>query len=142
MTTAAISTVGLEKSFGQTRALDGLDLQVETGEVHGFLGPNRAGKTTTLRILLGLLRADAGEAQLLWTATRGGMRLACIGAWLSCRVMWSFGPTSRAGKRSIFSRGCAAGSTASGATSCVSASISPLRRRDGSTPRATGSRAP
>jgi|SRR5680860_568873 len=65
MTTAAISTVGLEKSFGQTRALDGLDLQVETGEVHGFLGPNRAGKTTTLRILLGLLRADAGEAQLL-----------------------------------------------------------------------------
>jgi ABC-2 type transport system ATP-binding protein len=56
---------GLVKSFGQTRALDGLDLTVNTGEVHGFLGPNGAGKTTTIRILLGLLRADAGEARLL-----------------------------------------------------------------------------
>jgi ABC-2 type transport system ATP-binding protein len=53
------------KTFGPTRALDGLDLEVHTGEVHGFLGPNGAGKTTTLRILLGLLRADAGEARLL-----------------------------------------------------------------------------
>lgn len=61
----AISTSGLVKSFGSTRALDGLDLAVRTGEVHGFLGPNGAGKTTTLRILLGLLRADAGEAKLL-----------------------------------------------------------------------------
>ncbi len=61
----AISTAALTKSFGQTRALDGLDLQVNTGEVHGFLGPNGAGKTTTLRILLGLLRADSGRAELL-----------------------------------------------------------------------------
>ena len=61
----AISTAGLTKSFGKTRALDGLDLQVTTGEVHGFLGPNGAGKTTTLRILLGLLRADSGRAELL-----------------------------------------------------------------------------
>lgn len=45
--------------------MDGLDLQVETGGVHGFLWPNGAGKTTTLRILLGLLRADVGEVQLL-----------------------------------------------------------------------------
>ncbi|HLO29076.1 MAG TPA: ABC transporter ATP-binding protein [Anaerolineales bacterium] len=64
-TTTAISTSGLLKSFGRTRALDGLDLSVNTGEVHGFLGPNGAGKTTTIRILLGLLRADAGEAHLL-----------------------------------------------------------------------------
>ena len=63
--TDAISVSGLVKSFGPTRALDGLDLSVRTGEVHGFLGPNGAGKTTTLRILLGLLRADAGEARLL-----------------------------------------------------------------------------
>ena len=62
---SAISTTGLVKSFGPTRALDGLDLEVRTGEVHGFLGPNGAGKTTTLRILLGLLRPDAGEARLL-----------------------------------------------------------------------------
>jgi ABC-2 type transport system ATP-binding protein len=63
--TTAISVSGLVKTFGQTRALDGLDLTVRTGEVHGFLGPNGAGKSTTIRVLLGLLRADAGEATLL-----------------------------------------------------------------------------
>ena len=63
--TTAIDVTGLVKSFGRTRALDGLDLSVATGEVHGFLGPNGAGKTTTLRVLLGLLRADAGTARLL-----------------------------------------------------------------------------
>src|SRR5256885_5876749 len=63
--TTAISVSGLVKTFGQTRALDGLDLTVRTGEVHGFLGPNGAGKSTTIRILLGLLRADAGSARLL-----------------------------------------------------------------------------
>src|SRR5579859_3416091 len=63
--TTTISVSGLTKSFGRTRALDGLNLSVRTGEVHAFLGPNGAGKTTTLRILLGLLRADAGEVTLL-----------------------------------------------------------------------------
>ena len=53
------------KRFGSTVALDGLDLQVDAGEVHGFLGPNGAGKTTTLRILLGLLRIDAGSVEIL-----------------------------------------------------------------------------
>jgi ABC-2 type transport system ATP-binding protein len=62
---AAVSVSGLVKSFGRTRALDGLDLSVASGEVHGFLGPNGAGKTTTIRILLGLLRADAGDVELL-----------------------------------------------------------------------------
>jgi ABC-2 type transport system ATP-binding protein len=62
---AAISISGLVKTFGSTRALDGLDLSVETGEVHGFLGPNGSGKTTTIRVLLGLLRADAGKVALL-----------------------------------------------------------------------------
>ncbi len=61
----AISARGLEKSFGSTRALDGLDLEVRTGEVHGFLGPNGAGKTVTIRILLGLLRHDGGEVEVL-----------------------------------------------------------------------------
>ncbi len=56
---------GLVKSFGRTKALDGLDLQVARGEVHGFLGPNGAGKTTTLRVLLGLLRIDSGSVRLL-----------------------------------------------------------------------------
>ena len=63
--TPAIRASGLTKTFGRTRALDGLDLDVPQGEVHGFLGPNGAGKTTTLRILLGLLRADAGTVRLL-----------------------------------------------------------------------------
>src|SRR5262249_2349022 len=61
----AIVVSGLVKTFGHTRALDGVDLTVRTGEVHGFLGPNGAGKSTTIRILLGLLRADAGTASLL-----------------------------------------------------------------------------
>src|SRR5262245_34241908 len=61
----AILVEGLTKSFGPTRALDGLDLTVATGEVHGFLGPNGSGKSTTLRILLGLLRADSGTVRLL-----------------------------------------------------------------------------
>ncbi len=63
--TSAISITGLAKSFGSTRALDGLDLTVEAGEVHGFVGPNGSGKTTTIRVLLGLLRADAGKITLL-----------------------------------------------------------------------------
>ncbi|MFC7550358.1 ATP-binding cassette domain-containing protein [Plantactinospora sp. GCM10030261] len=61
----SIRIEGLVKTFGQTRALDGLDLVVRTGEVHGFLGPNGAGKSTTIRVLLGLLRADAGTVRLL-----------------------------------------------------------------------------
>jgi ABC-2 type transport system ATP-binding protein len=61
----AIAVSGLRKSYGKTVALDGLDLSVVQGEVHGFLGPNGSGKTTTIRILLGLLRADGGTAQLL-----------------------------------------------------------------------------
>jgi ABC-2 type transport system ATP-binding protein len=60
-----IEIMGLVKSFGGTRALDGLDLGVAEGEVHGFLGPNGSGKSTTIRILLGLLHADAGQVRLL-----------------------------------------------------------------------------
>ncbi|WP_256640686.1 ABC transporter ATP-binding protein [Streptomyces murinus] len=63
--TKAITVAGLHKSFGRTHALDGLDLEVEAGEVHGFLGPNGAGKSTAIRVLLGLLRADAGAVRVL-----------------------------------------------------------------------------
>ena len=59
-----IDISGLTKTFGSTRALDGLDLTVVGGEVHGFLGPNGSGKSTTIRVLLGLLRADAGRVRL------------------------------------------------------------------------------
>jgi ABC-2 type transport system ATP-binding protein len=60
-----VECVGLTKSFGTTKALNGLDLSVEQGQVAGFLGPNGAGKSTTIRVLLGLLRADGGSATLL-----------------------------------------------------------------------------
>jgi ABC-2 type transport system ATP-binding protein len=63
--TNAIVVAGLVKTFGRTRALDGLDLTVATGEVHGFLGPNGSGKSTTIRVLLGLIRADSGRVTLL-----------------------------------------------------------------------------
>ena len=55
-----IEVHGLVKTFGTARALDGLDLAVAAGEVHGFLGPNGSGKSTTIRVLLGLLRIDGG----------------------------------------------------------------------------------
>lgn len=64
-TTFAIDVEGLQKNFGTTRALDGLNLHLETGTVAGFLGPNGSGKTTTIRILLGLLKSDGGRAVLL-----------------------------------------------------------------------------
>jgi ABC-2 type transport system ATP-binding protein len=63
--TSAISVSGLTKRFGSTVALDSLDLDVAFGEIHGFLGPNGSGKTTTIRVLLGLLRHDAGHVSLL-----------------------------------------------------------------------------
>ncbi len=60
-----IHTKGLLKRYGKVHALDGLDLDVEAGQIHGFLGPNGAGKTTTIRILLGLARATSGAATVL-----------------------------------------------------------------------------
>ncbi|WP_313823895.1 ABC transporter ATP-binding protein [Citricoccus sp.] len=65
MPAIAVEAKGLVKTFGATRALDGFDLGVPTGQVTGFLGPNGAGKSTAIRILLGLLRADAGTARVL-----------------------------------------------------------------------------
>ncbi|WP_405134915.1 ATP-binding cassette domain-containing protein [Nocardia sp. NBC_01388] len=62
---SAISVRGLHKHFGQVYALDGLDLEVDQGEVHGFLGPNGAGKSTAIRILLGILSRTSGEAVVL-----------------------------------------------------------------------------
>jgi ABC-2 type transport system ATP-binding protein len=61
----AIEASGLVKSFGSTRAVDGVDLSVRTGTVYGFLGPNGAGKTTTIRMLATLLEPDEGTARVL-----------------------------------------------------------------------------
>lgn len=63
--TAAIDVRGLVKTFGARRVVDDVALQVATGEIAGFLGPNGSGKTTTIRLLCGLLKPDAGEGQVL-----------------------------------------------------------------------------
>ncbi|HJV98310.1 MAG TPA: ABC transporter ATP-binding protein [Arthrobacter sp.] len=62
---AAIEAAGLTKTFGQTRALDGVSLTVEEGSIFGFLGPNGAGKTTMLRLLGGLARPTSGSLNVL-----------------------------------------------------------------------------
>jgi ABC-2 type transport system ATP-binding protein len=61
----AIEATGLVKTFGDVRAVDGVDLAVRRGSVYGVLGPNGAGKTTTIRMLATLLRPDAGSARVL-----------------------------------------------------------------------------
>src|SRR5687767_13226546 len=60
----SIEATGLVKSFGDVRALDGMDLEAAPGTVLALLGPNGAGKTTTVRILTTLLRPDAGAARV------------------------------------------------------------------------------
>ncbi|ROR71910.1 ATP-binding cassette domain-containing protein [Bogoriella caseilytica] len=65
MPAPAIQARGLVKTFGETRAVDGVDLTIARGGVYGVLGPNGAGKTTVIRMLATLLRPDAGEAQVL-----------------------------------------------------------------------------
>jgi ABC-2 type transport system ATP-binding protein len=62
---AVISTRGLVKRYGRLRAVDGIDLDVQAGDVYGFLGANGSGKTTTVRMLLGLVLPTSGEIELL-----------------------------------------------------------------------------
>lgn len=65
MSDYAITTSGLTKIYGETRAVDGLDLHVPRGSIYGFLGRNGAGKTTTIRMLMGLARPASGAASIL-----------------------------------------------------------------------------
>ncbi len=63
--TTVISTRALVKRYGKVRAVDGIDLDVRAGDVYGFLGANGSGKTTTVRMLLGLVLPTAGEVHVL-----------------------------------------------------------------------------
>ena len=64
MTDRILEVRGLEKRYGSVRALKGIDLSIERGSIYGFLGPNAAGKTTTIRIVAGLVRPTAGSVRL------------------------------------------------------------------------------
>jgi ABC-2 type transport system ATP-binding protein len=77
--TAAVSTVGLRKSYGDKTVLDGIDLRIPAGSVFALLGPNGAGKTTTVQILSTLIAADGGQAQVVGhdvTTSPDGVRAA------------------------------------------------------------------
>jgi ABC-2 type transport system ATP-binding protein len=63
--TYAVEGHGLVKTFGDFRAVDGIDIAVPAGSIYGVLGPNGAGKTTTLRMLLGIIDPDEGHRTLL-----------------------------------------------------------------------------
>ncbi len=60
-----IRTTGLTKRYGSVRAVDGVDLDVRAGDIYGFVGANGSGKTTTVRMLLGLVLATSGQMQVL-----------------------------------------------------------------------------
>jgi len=76
---AAIHATGVRKQFGQLDALDGLDLQVRSGEIYGLLGPNGSGKTTLIRCLAGLIRPDAGSMTVLGQAPRDAVAAGRVG---------------------------------------------------------------
>ncbi|NUS36285.1 MAG: ATP-binding cassette domain-containing protein [Pseudarthrobacter sp.] len=88
----AIETHGLSKRFGQQLAVDGVDLAVPHGAVFGFLGPNGSGKTTTIRMLLGLAAASAGTVNLLGAEMPGGLHevLPRVGALVEGPAFYPF----------------------------------------------------
>ena len=79
MPEAAIQATGVHKRFGATTALAGLDLEVRTGEIFGLLGPNGSGKTTFIRCLAGLLRADSGTLTVLGQRPREAVAAGRVG---------------------------------------------------------------
>jgi ABC-2 type transport system ATP-binding protein len=82
---STITVNDIRKSYGDTRAVDGVSFEVSEGEFFGILGPNGAGKTTTLEIIEGLRKPDSGEVKLLgetpWPRNRGSCRASAS----SCR---------------------------------------------------------
>ncbi len=82
----AIRIAGLAHRFGSTVALDGVDLEVSSGRITGFLGRNGAGKTTVIRALLGLLAPDRGSVEVLGTMVRAGRTPAALWGRVGCLV--------------------------------------------------------
>ncbi len=80
----AIEIEGLTKSFGRVKALQGLDLTVPSGQVTGFLGPNGSGKTTTLRILLGLITCRRRQRNRAGRRSRGPTRYGSTARSRTC----------------------------------------------------------
>ncbi|MGI8414574.1 MAG: ABC transporter ATP-binding protein [Solirubrobacteraceae bacterium] len=72
---AAVRARGISKSFGEVVALDGVDIDIAEGQVHGLVGPNGAGKTTLLGLLLGLSHADGGDLEILGSPVRRTLAL-------------------------------------------------------------------
>src|SRR3954452_24226407 len=75
MTGAAVEAEGLAKRFGSVQAVNGLSFSVEQGQVVGLLGPNGSGKTTTVRMLVGLIRPSRGKARLLGQEIKPGAKV-------------------------------------------------------------------
>jgi len=88
----AIETTSLTKAFGRQRAVDGVDLAVPHGSVYGFLGPNGSGKTSTIRMLLGLTSATSGEARVLGGSMPDNLRdvLPRVGALVEGPAFYPF----------------------------------------------------
>ena len=85
-----VETKGLRKHYGETAAVNGVDLRVRRGEVFGFLGPNGSGKTTTLRMLLGLVTPSDGNVTVLGEQPGAAGGLARIGAMVETPTFYPF----------------------------------------------------
>jgi ABC-2 type transport system ATP-binding protein len=86
---AVIDVRGLSKSFGGKKVVDALDLKVERGQIYGFLGPNGSGKTTSIRMLCGLLTPDAGEGSCLgFDVLRDSVRIKQHVGYMTQKFTW------------------------------------------------------
>jgi ABC-2 type transport system ATP-binding protein len=88
--TGGISLVGLEKSFGDLRAVRGVDIEIAPGETVALLGPNGAGKSTTIDMMLGLLPPDAGYVTLFGRPAREAVAAGTVGAMLQSGGLIAF----------------------------------------------------
>src|SRR5690242_5535000 len=86
---SAVRLRGLTKSYGEVRAVQGIDLTVRPGELIAVLGPNGAGKSTVNELILGLVRPDAGEVTVFDGSPREAVRTGRVGAMLQAGALLS-----------------------------------------------------